>query len=63
MKLPEQTQPFWCRIEWGSEQTKEENDCAELYQFATEGEMDAFLEGVDEASGWMDYEVVGRSDD
>jgi len=47
------------KIRWGSGQTREENlDAVSTYEFATEAERDAFFLGVEEASGWSDYEVV-----
>jgi hypothetical protein len=47
-------------IEWGTEDTRRESGKAGRapYEFETAGERDAFLLGVDEASGWMDYEVI-----
>lgn len=29
------------------------------YQFETQAEMDAFLLGVDEGVGWLDYKILG----
>jgi hypothetical protein len=50
---------FFVKIRWGSGQTREENpDTVSTYEFGTEAERDAFTLGVDEASGWLDYEVV-----
>ena len=50
------------RILWGS--SPEPGDKPVLYEFDTEAELTAFLEGVDESNGWMDYEVVeGREEE
>lgn len=32
------------------------------YTFSTESELEAFLHGIDEASGWMDYYVIQPED-
>lgn len=45
---------FKVKIRWGS---MEPTDPFE-YEFKTEAERDAFLYGVEESSGWMDYEIV-----
>jgi hypothetical protein len=45
---------FTVKIRWGSmEQTQPFE-----YSFVTEAGRDAFLYGVEESSGWMDYELV-----
>lgn len=41
------------RILWGT--APERGDEPVTYQFATEAEVNAFLKGVDEANGWMDW--------
>lgn len=41
----------WGVTSWGDDQTK-------TYEFETEEEMDAFLYGVDEANGWMEYKII-----
>jgi hypothetical protein len=47
------------RIRWGSESTREDmGNVTSTYAFDTDAELSAFLKGVDEACGWMDYEVV-----
>lgn len=43
--------------DWG----KMENKPSE-YRFKTQEEMDAFLYGVEEANGWMDYHVLTEED-
>lgn len=48
---------FTVTILWGEEQTRRENDPC-TYSFKTEAELNAFLKGVDEASGWLEYEIV-----
>ena len=50
--------PFEAVIHWGTESTRKENPEACHYKFDTEAEMDAFLLGADESSGWSDYETV-----
>jgi len=46
-------------IHWGSESTRNENEpCS--YEFDTEAELNAFLLGVDESTGYMDYEILGE---
>jgi hypothetical protein len=47
---------FVAHIGWGS--IHEEGERSVEYSFATEAERDAFLLGVDEASGWLDYEQL-----
>ena len=48
---------FCLKIRWGEIQTREETPVCE-YIFKTEAEQKAFLQGVDESSGWLDYEIV-----
>lgn len=43
-------------ILWGS--THEPDDEPVTYTFETSAELDAFLFGVQEMDGWMDYEIV-----
>ncbi len=40
-------------IDWGSEKQERKK-----YTFATAAELDAFMKGVDEADGWLKYDVV-----
>ena len=51
--------PYWVKIRWGSH--PEEDSPACTYEFNTHEELSAFLTGVDEAGGWLDYEIVKRS--
>lgn len=53
---------FFVKIIWGSESWREENPTPCEYSFDTEAELNAFMEGVDAASGYMDYEVVDDSE-
>ena len=48
----------WGVTSWGDDQTK-------TYYFETEKEMESFLDGVHEANGWLDYEIIeeGRNVD
>lgn len=55
--------PFSVRIRWGTEATRAEMYSADpedaaYYDFATEAELAAFLLGVAEGDGWLDYEIV-----
>lgn len=43
-------------IRWGSTYPSEGD--LKTYTFLTEEEMHSFLDGVDEAMGWLDYEVM-----
>lgn len=43
-------------ILWGV--TPDVGDEATTYSFVTKGELTAFLEGVEEGNGWMDWELV-----
>jgi hypothetical protein len=47
---------FSVQISWGSSEPSE--PCT--YEFKTAAERDAFLYGVDEASGWMDYTIISE---
>ena len=49
-------------IIWGTEAVKgvdepEENYTKKTYEFETQAELNAFLKGVDEGNGWLEYEV------
>jgi len=61
---PAQTeaQPSKVRIRWGSGMGGDEKPLQE-YEFSTLAELNAFLEGVDEASGWLDYEQIDPEPD
>ena len=39
-------------IDWGQEKQERK-----VYTFATAAELDAFMKGVDEADGWLEYEI------
>ena len=43
---------------WGSHP----DDVPVTYYFDTQAEMEAFLHGVDESSGWMDYAAIEHGD-
>ena len=47
---------YGCRIRWGTDPEAQAKPCS--YSFATKAELEAFLLGVDESSGWLEYEVV-----
>jgi hypothetical protein len=45
------------KIFWGTDPaTNDGKPCH--YSFKTEAELDAFLLGVDEAAGWLEYEII-----
>lgn len=48
---------FTTYIVWGSDMTVQDNkdDAVMSYSFDTEAELDAFLKGVEESSGWTEY--------
>ena len=46
------SKPCWQTISWGH------NGDPETYQFDTFAERDAFLWGIQEGCGWMDYEKL-----
>jgi len=56
MKLKKVTR-YFVIIRFGSEGFASK-DTEMSYSFDTESEKDAFLYGIDEASGWLDYEVI-----
>lgn len=53
-----QSKKFEVKIVWGSASTREENPDPSTYSFDTKAELVAFLEGVEEACGWSEYEIV-----
>jgi len=50
-------------IRWGSNLIEEKERPVCTAEFKTQAELVAYLEGVDDSSGWMDYEVVEEEDD
>lgn len=50
------------KILWGSQPQLNETKPVE-YEFDTPEELEAFLKGVDEASGWLDYDIINEDDD
>ena len=48
-------------IQWGTVASREDNP-PKTYEFNTQAELDAFLLGIDEMDGWMEYEVVEDAD-
>ena len=58
---------FCVKIRWGTTGTQNEKyknaDDGEIYEFDTEAERKAFLQGVDESNGWMDYTAWSEEDD
>jgi hypothetical protein len=58
--------PHYVTIAWGSEGWRATDDEApdpDTYRFATKAELDAFMNGVVEAEGWMGFEVKEDSRD
>ena len=51
-----QMKKFKVKIHWGV--TSFGDDQVKTYEFDTEKEMDAFLFGVDEGNGWLEYEIL-----
>ena len=50
-------------IVWGTEAVRGIEKAIEgytkiKYKFNTESELDAFIKGVDEGNGWLEYEVI-----
>jgi hypothetical protein len=50
---------FSVQILWGSHPDPDQEP--KLYEFNTKDELDTFMDGVNEASGWLDYEIVESS--
>jgi len=62
--MVEDSKPFKAKIRWGSDSSDDQEPS--VYSYATQAELDAFLEGVDAANGWLDYELIEeeeKSDD
>jgi hypothetical protein len=51
---------FKVTILWG--QVREPDQEPITYEFVTKSELDAFLEGVDAAVGWLDHEIISQGD-
>lgn len=49
-------QKFTISILWGENPEPEDEPIG--YVFNTQVELDAFMEGVEAAEGWFDYEVI-----
>lgn len=47
-------------ILWGQALRKDEPD---TYEFDTEKELEAFMHGVNESSGWMEYDILCEMSD
>lgn len=54
--------PFKVRIVWGSASIRDTQEPCE-YEFTTLDELSAFLHGVDEANGWLDYDQIDPNPD
>jgi hypothetical protein len=44
-------------IKWGTERNEEKT-----YTFDNEHDLEMFMKGVDEASGWLDYYIVNENE-
>ena len=55
--LEKKFEPIKIQIAWGS--SKHLDDVKE-YTFDSEEEYLAFLKGVDESNGWLDYDTIGK---
>jgi hypothetical protein len=58
--MAEKRKKFWVRILWGA--VPEDNEPCE-YDFDTRAELNAFMDGVDQASGWLEYDVKAQVSD
>ncbi len=47
-------------IAWGERNSRDNDNPIRTFRFNTEGELDAFLEGVSECLGWFDYATIGE---
>ena len=54
--------PHFVEIKWGHGLPDDEKP-TESYRFETKAELDAFMNGVVEAEGWMGYEITKDSRD
>jgi hypothetical protein len=48
---------FSITIHWGQPMSREENPPV-TYEFDTKKELEAFMLGVDEMDGWMEYVII-----
>lgn len=53
------TKEHWVSIRWGSDSNP--TDEPMMYEFHSRAELEAFLDGVEAATGWLDYELVKES--
>lgn len=61
MPVTTDEKPHKVQILWG--ESPEKDDEPMEYAFKTAEELDAFLYGVSEAEGWMDYELIEPNPD
>ena len=54
--MKQMNNPIKINIAWGSSKSVED---IKEYTFDSEKEYLAFLQGVDESNGWMDYDLIG----
>ena len=53
------TKEHWVSINWGADKLWADEPM--LYEFHSRAELEAFLDGVEAASGWLDYELIKES--
>lgn len=53
------TKEHWVSINWGAD--RQMSDDPMMYEFNSRAELEAFLDGVESANGWLDYELVNES--
>lgn len=52
------SQAYYIKILWGEKPDSVDDDAFEEYALDTRGELEAFLWGVHQASGWSDYAII-----
>jgi hypothetical protein len=55
--------PYKVRILWGEEKYREQDDEPTEYSFETEAERLAFIRGVDQGVGYLDFDYVLPNED
>jgi len=53
---------FSVTIEWGKYTPKHERFITTV-EFGTQAELDAYLQGVDDMDGWLDYTIIEDEED
>ena len=60
-KYKEDPKPYKIKIIWGGVIAIEERPICN-YEFSTQQEMDAFIEGMNESEGWEDWDIITEDD-